>query len=356
MARAGLDTYTPYSRVGRALKAFFQVTSPVWATLNTGSHVHLRTAGAAQIEQLVKQRTGEPNPLFAMSIGTAGEYRKLTLQAMTPSGQVLGFLKIALTLGAEARIRAEASALHLLSTSRDLDGCVPKVIFAGDHGGQFVLFQTAGPKRASSKFFTSTHKEFLTKLGGVQPCTRVGSDIVAEVSSEWEHSDLRNIPEWRRLAERALSCARALTNGDVACGIAHGDFTPWNMRPMQSGLYVFDWESMSVRSPLVWDEFHFRAQTMSLLGCGERSHDFSAFFEDQPTPMSLGLLILYLLRSSAHLLGEQRNHRHPGITRRLAWISSLLRHVTAKGRIPERDWDVFPSQCTEKRICSSEGD
>jgi hypothetical protein len=307
------------------LKWFLRATSGAWTRIDTGSHVRISTAQPAAIEQLVKEITGEPSPVFAMSLGTPGAYRKLTLQAMTPKGSVLGYLKLPITAGATARVRTEASALQLLSTSRDLAGLVPKLLFSGELGGHFVLFQTAGPGKAGSATYNSVHSAFLARLGTLRSCGRHAGDVLAQVASEWTDSELSKFPDWKILGESALECAYIHLTDEISCGLTHGDFAPWNTRRFDNHLYVFDWESMSDRNPIIWDQFHFKAQVYSLLKNAGSPRQVFALGPGLPDAQTLGLLLLYLLRSSASLTQDQGSPDNPGVTCRARWISCLLR-------------------------------
>jgi len=157
-------------------------------------------------------------------------------------------------------------------------------------------------------------------------------DVIGEVALRWANSDLTLISDWKNIGQDALQWAGKLLKDNVSCGIGHGDFAPWNTRVIGDQIYVFDWESMSQRNPLIWDCFHFKAQVMSLLGTAKRSLQACRFLDDvaDPKPETVGLLLLYLLHSSANLMEELCDSQHPGITSRAAWISTLLREVSSR--------------------------
>jgi len=43
----------------------------------------------------------------------------------------------------------------------------------------------------------------------------------------------------------------------IKVGIAHGDFTPWNMYVSDNQLFVYDWEMSQTDMPLLFDVFHY---------------------------------------------------------------------------------------------------
>jgi len=90
----------------------------------------------------------------------------------------------------------------------------------------------------------------------------------------------------------------------VPCGVAHGDFVPWNTRAADGRLYVFDWESASWEAPNSWDMFHFKTQVAALLNKKNDLHISS----DRRSGERASFL-LYLLNSACQLFGEESPDR-----------------------------------------------
>jgi len=83
---------------------------------------------------------------------------------------------------------------------------------------------------------------------------------------KWNRAASRMGSKWQELGRKALGIAeRELEGREIDCGIAHGDFAPWNMRIEDGTLRLFDWESATYHAPLLWDQFHFMTQTECLL-------------------------------------------------------------------------------------------
>jgi len=55
-----------------------------------------------------------------------------------------------------------------------------------------------------------------------------------------------------------LSLLRKTINNEesLSCGLAHGDFTPWNMYINHEKLYIYDWELSKETMPVLFDLFH----------------------------------------------------------------------------------------------------
>ena len=51
----------------------------------------------------------------------------------------------------------------------------------------------------------------------------------------------------------------------IAVGMAHYDFTPWNMYWTKTRLHVYDWELSKSDLPLLYDAFHFIFQASILV-------------------------------------------------------------------------------------------
>ena len=90
-----------------------------------------------------------------------------------------------------------------------------------------------------------------------------------------------------------------LDSAQIACGIHHGDFVCWNTRVGPKNLFVFDWESAAWETPVLWDKFHFLAQTECHLN---RSHKHSGVADLRAS--NRALYLLYLLNSVAQLSDE----------------------------------------------------
>jgi hypothetical protein len=54
-------------------------------------------------------------------------------------------------------------------------------------------------------------------------------------------------------------------NQKIATGMAHYDFTPWNMYWTKNRLHVYDWELSKTDLPLLYDAFHFIFQASILV-------------------------------------------------------------------------------------------
>jgi len=264
---SGSQIYRPYARRARILKklllGFIRIAPLVWAR----QRVIIVSARPILLQQLVTEVTGEREPVFSLLLGTPGVHRKLTAQVMRPSGEILGYVKLPLTEAAIGRVANEAAILRKLAAFPELRPHIPRVMYSGEWQGGQILLQSAGPPSTGPIRFGLPHQRFLDALRSVEHRDIAGSMLVSAMRARWRAIEAALDLKLRTLGTRALDIAeRDLAHCILACGIGHGDFTPWNTRLTDNGtLFVFDWESATCDTPRSWDIFHFHGQTATLL-------------------------------------------------------------------------------------------
>lgn len=318
-ALAGLQIYKPYSRRARLFTKLLQtVTRAGW--LGWARHrVLIGSKKALSLEVLATKVTGEHHPVFSLSLGTPGYFRKLTVQVMRPNGEILGYIKLPLTEAATKCLRHEAAFLKELANFAPLRPHLPKVLHAGPWGSGHVLFVSGGPADQGPAEFGASHDNFLKTLWAAQSSDKPGSLIVEKVAARWRRAAHELDPELRALGEKALARAsRELAGVKLRCGITHGDFAPWNTRLADGRLFVFDWECADWETPNQWDAFHFNVQAASLLNRGRNGH---LCLE---STIERASFLLYLLSSICRFVEEKVWDNHPGVEYRQKLLSDTL--------------------------------
>ncbi|MGO9021239.1 MAG: phosphotransferase [Syntrophobacteraceae bacterium] len=299
-SRSGLMIYTPYKPVPRILKKLLMLFVGAGGASWLRDTVSVETAANFPLAGLVTEVTGEMRPMFALSLGAPGSYRKLTVQVMRPDGQILGYIKLPLTEAATARIREEASMLGALQQFEALRPRVPKILYEGRWEDGYLLFESCGPLTPAPAKFGSIYEDFLHKLWDSQPSEKPGLAVAEEVAQRWDTIKDRQNSILRSLGNGALARARReLAGKKIRCGIVHGDFAPWNAQVSNGQLYVFDWESATPQSPVLWDIFHFHTQVSALL-----KKNYYKRLDLDRRKGDRALFVLYLLNSISECLGD----------------------------------------------------
>jgi hypothetical protein len=291
--------YTPYTRRARLCKGL--IIRGLAPALARAQALTVASRSPLPLERLVKDTTGEGDPVFAASMGTPGPFQKMTVQVMTPQGRIIGYVKLPVTMAAGARLRFEADVLAHLSSMAQLNPHIPRVIHAASWGDGQVLFQSAADGTGGPARFTEDHASFLRTLADVSRVTKRGDRLIEESGREWDASSDRFESGWQDLGHAVLSRAAEILSGrEIVCGFGHGDFAPWNTRMAGNRLLVFDWESARPCVPLEWDAFHFRWQVATLLG-----HDRRWWTEPAQDPTKRALLSLFLLDSARRAVVDE---------------------------------------------------
>jgi hypothetical protein len=295
-----------------------------------GDKVVIADGQLGALTELTQEVTGEAAPVFAVFLGRLGRYRKITVQAMSPRGEVLGFLKLPITEIADRRIRHEAAVLERLGGFATLCGHIPRVLYAGDWRGDFVLFQSPGSGKPGPTGFGESHRRFLRSLSDVDRAEKSGEGLVKEVNKRCEQTAPLLTAEQRSLIEAVLDQAATLLAGvAVRCGWTHGDFVASNTLLEPSGeLFVLDWELAEFGRPTVWDTFNFQAVTAAMRGEKEFPADWGEFDLGDP-PTKKGMALLFLVDSILMLLQEGRVGRKIAIECRHKWLANLAGHGPA---------------------------
>src|SRR5579864_378712 len=182
---SGLNVYAPYAYSARVLKRLLLAVAKTGLVRLTRHKVLVISRNPLNLELLVSEVTGEPHPVFALSLGAPSSFRKLTIQVMRPDGSVLGYVKLPMTLEADGRIRREATMLERLRSFASLRSQIPRVLHAGVWGDGYILFQSAGPTSPAPVQFAPHFQNFLNKLRSIEQVERSGDALVNQVGARW---------------------------------------------------------------------------------------------------------------------------------------------------------------------------
>jgi hypothetical protein len=262
VAAAAVARYAePQSRFARLKR------DAVVAALRSGLSTALlrdrvRTGGGSDtIETYLSEALGTEVHL-SIHIGPARANRKPVLQLLTPTGTTVAFAKLGTNELTRALVRAEAAALHTLGGAALRQVAVPAVRHCGTWRGHEVLVQAAlpvwHPKVSLPAEQRASAMREVAVCRGVTAARLTASaywaGLVARLSTVVEHADGHQLD---RAAGRI-----GTTAGEVGLefGSWHGDWAPWNMRPVAGSVLVWDWERFSTGVPVGFDALHFDLQ------------------------------------------------------------------------------------------------
>jgi hypothetical protein len=299
---AAAQMYEPHKWMARALKGSVIGLTKIGWTGWSYPKILIATKDMSVLERLVHAVTSEPKPIFALSIGRQAAVRKLTVQVMRPNGDILGYMKLPLTNAAAERVRNEASILEHLWEFPALRPHIPRLLYAGNCNGTYVLFQCALQGARGPTALNEIHRSFLQKLWDVHIVRMPAERLIEAVAAKWKKVVPRLSTEWKQLGQEALRRASRDLEGKVLrAGVMHGDFAPWNTRVWDKRLLLFDWESATWEAPISWDTFHFQVQSSYFFG---KRKKFQMPQRESYEDISF---MLYLLNSARQFL-EEDNH------------------------------------------------
>jgi hypothetical protein len=319
----GTEIYLPHRWAPRMLKSMVIRMANLGYVSCLWPRVLLASKGPLRLETLVREVTGVPHPIFALSLGRRASVRKLTIQVMRPRagantnrghGQapydLLGYIKLPLADVASERVRHEAATLERLWNFPSLRKHVPRLLYAGDWNDTYVLFQSPLQGDIGPTHLNGMHEKFLHLLWNAYRIEKPGKTLIQKVGARWGKVAPLLGAKWQELGREALVRAtRAINDKVLPLSVMHGDFAPWNTRVRDKDLLLFDWESADWEAPTAWDMSHFEVLTASSLGKNSGHYTFDV--ESGGT-----FFMLYLLNSVCQLC-EEENHEAISYRQRL---------------------------------------
>jgi hypothetical protein len=264
ISAGAFSLYTPARRSARikqlGARALALTGLPLWYR----DHVLIASRGTPPIERNIQGLFPNTEVRLALSAGAPepARNRKPSLAVLDRSGRIVAIAKIGNSdLSQQITLHESAILRALANESDELAASTPRLLFAGDIDGQFLLVQSALAGKPTGPQLTPAYHHFLALLrcGEVKPVHQIAMFI-----------ELRE--RLYRLGEHGLQLLRSLDSLEpvlrslrVPSTIVHGDFTPWNLRRSQGGLAAFDWEYATLDGLPLIDETHFRLQVGYLL-------------------------------------------------------------------------------------------
>lgn len=192
---------------------------------------------------------------IAIHVGPPRANRKPVLLLLGPGGRTIGYAKVAVNGLTSRLVRAEAEALRLLDTVRLPDVTTPRLLHEGEWNGHPLLVQEALP--VGEQTDRPTRHQLLRCVTRIAALTEIRqrrlSDSTYRRSLEERITRLNRHPE----APHLHAALRRLPDPVLPFGAWHGDLTRWNIASTARRAFVWDWERLSLDSPVGFDALHY---------------------------------------------------------------------------------------------------
>ncbi len=208
---------------------------------------------------------------YAIFTGTAGENRK-AIVAIAAHKYVSSFIKIPLTKKAKSLVGNELQQLNYIKKLDLVKMSIPKSKGTASHL-ELTNIKPVDPLNQSS--LTDQHLIGISEL-----YNKTTRQINPQTTNAWNEiqSNLRLLNDdfeiKNDLSKQKIGAIVNQLNHlvdwigghhSISVGLAHGDFTPWNMYLTNDKIHVYDWEMSTTDMPLLFDVFHFVFQNEILI-------------------------------------------------------------------------------------------
>jgi len=341
VSSAAFCLYTPFRLSARlklvAARAAFRAGVSAW--LRNRICIALRRPSPLA-ERLQWLFPGRPIAL-ALSTGAEGPdfRRKPSVAVLGSSGIPLAFAKVAGSPVAAELLRHEALILPALAERPQLRGLTPRLLWAGDVDGAYVLAQSPIRGRPVGPRWTPAHGALLDAFGAggeLKPASASG--LVASLRRRAErHPDL---------ADALRDIGPTLQRTRIVPNVSHTDLVPWNLRDVRGDLAAFDWDTAELDGLPFFDHWH---HDLMVGYCLQRwtvergAAALAIWAEALPRGLDAGALralqVVYLAHGVERMIAQGHADGHPMVR----WYRHLLqdalsahaRAVPGRGRTPE---------------------
>jgi hypothetical protein len=253
--------------------------------------------------------------------------RKPSAAVIDAQGNLLAFVKIAVSDVSRRIVENEGNMLTALQQRGHLRSIGPRLLFAGEVDSRYITVQSPLPGKPAPLGMTVEHFAFVYALRGADKIASE-TNLVATLRARLDGL----VPPRPDLLDAFDSVLPTLEQMTVNSTVVHGDFAPWNLRLHDGKISAFDWEYGDVDGLPRVDEIHFRLQQG--MEIEKWDLDAAAAFLREHADREGGeemraVQAIYLLDHLARLLGEGYSREHD--------IVSLYEKLLAGLKLPKRE-------------------
>jgi hypothetical protein len=238
--------------------------------LNSGNF-RLITTNQNEVETLVEEARGEAYSIFT---GTVGENRKAIIE-VNQNRKTTNFIKVPLGKKSAKLVEKEKENLQKLAKFNFQKVVLPKVTTSNNPKVAIISNVQPNESFATLNDLTSVHLNVLEEWYDKTIQTKNISELAEFQLIKNNLTELSTYPKPQNdlsnetvngLIDGLQSWLNAIDESrKIAVGMAHYDFTPWNMYWTKTRLHVYDWELSKPDLPLLYDAFHFIFQASILV-------------------------------------------------------------------------------------------
>jgi hypothetical protein len=247
------------------------------SNLIRSDEVFLSVHEGSLLQRILDKYPGYNHSIFT---GTVGKNRKIIVE-LNNGYKSLVFAKVAISNTSKDLIQNEFHVLSKLKRENLASIYVPTVLAYSEK--ELLEISNIKPKRckqpsklidvqivALTQINSINHKhvqwkDMQAKFGIESLIENLKVKVIADNGLDGQRIDL--------FIEK-LSLLRKTINNEIglSCGLAHGDFTPWNMYINHAKLYIYDWELSKEAMPVLFDLFHYIFQSEVMINRSDYMH------------------------------------------------------------------------------------
>lgn len=223
------------------------------------------------VETLVKEAKGESYSIFT---GTVGENRKAIIE-INQNRKTTNFIKVPLSEKSVKLVAQEKNQLEKFNQLNFQKSVIP--IVTSSKNPKVAIISNVQPNEPFSTLndLTVVHLNVLEEwydktntlksIGELPEYQQIQNNLQALENNLQPVNDLK-IETVTALYEGLKTFLSTIDESQkITVGLAHYDFTPWNMYVTKSSLHIYDWELSRTDLPLLYDAFHFIFQSSILV-------------------------------------------------------------------------------------------
>lgn len=251
------DFYHASTKRSKLLKFGLQII----ARLRLDRLVSKKLTIHSKSENIIEQCTSDiPFEKFSVFMGTPGVERTVLISLLTQKKST-HFLKIGLNTISQTNVGNEGNILYQLNRKSFNNLKIP-IVRSTMHRGVISLSKLESPNKTASNSFVKIHAKALAELADVSQSTErfhasSFGDCIIDNLNIIRSSEKPETPLKKLLID---SIDRISSDFHFRAGLAHGDFTPWNMFLGKDKLFLYDWEASKSAAPALFDFFHYHFQ------------------------------------------------------------------------------------------------